>query len=137
MTEIEQTFDKYLEVLKAVRKTILDVKMSNWHDEYNKFRTGLKDLEVMVQNVINTGFKSITSVEEGVQLLEVFAHFTTREVSLSAGSIFVIFCSILGFNTVVLVLVSCTEAKLITWFVYRLNIFNFNTREYHKLVCCV
>ena len=82
LREIEQTFDKYMMGLMAIRKTILDVKCSTWHDNCNKFRAGVKDLEVMVQNVINTGFRSITSVEEGVQLLEVFAHFTTREVCL-------------------------------------------------------
>ena len=81
MREIEYIFEKFLSGLKAVRKTILDVKASSWHDDYNKFRSGLKDLEIMVQNVINSGFRTITSVQEGVQLLEVFAHFTTREVS--------------------------------------------------------
>ena len=82
MKEIEHTFDKYLTALKAVRKTILDVKATSWHDDYNKFRGGIKDLEVMVQNVINSAFTTVTTVQEGVELLEVFFHLTTREVSL-------------------------------------------------------
>lgn len=82
MKEIEHTFDKYLTALKAVRRTILDVKATSWHDDYNKFRGGIKDLEVMVQNVINSAFTTVTTVQEGVELLEVFFHLTTREVSL-------------------------------------------------------
>ena len=41
------------------------VKCSTWYDD-NKFQAGVKDLEVMVQNVINTDFRNITSMEEGV-----------------------------------------------------------------------
>lgn len=51
-----------------------------WHEEYNKYRAGIKDLEVMLQNVINAGFESITTIQEGVELLDVFTEFTTREV---------------------------------------------------------
>ena len=79
--EIEHTFEKHLAGLKAVRKTILDVKATSWHDDYNKFRGGLKDLEVMVQNVINSAFTTVTTVQEGVELIEVFFHLTSREVS--------------------------------------------------------
>lgn len=67
-------------MLKGVRKTILDVKATSWHDDYNKFRSGIKDLEVMVQNVINSAFTTVTTVQEGVELLEVFFHLTAREV---------------------------------------------------------
>ena len=91
LKEIEHTFEKHLATLKVVRKTILDVKVTSWHDDFNKFRSGLKDLEVMVQNVINTAFMSITTVQEGVEFLEVFAHLTSREVSLTdayLGSVF-------------------------------------------------
>ncbi len=82
LREIEHTFEKHLSGLKAIQKTILDVKASSWHDDYNKFKAGVKDLEVMVQNVINSGFGTITTIQEGVELLEVFAHLTTREVCM-------------------------------------------------------
>ena len=80
--EIEHTFGKHLAELKAVRKTILDVKATSWHDDYNRFRAGVKELEVMMQNVINSVFMTVTTVQEGVELLEVFAHLAAkREVS--------------------------------------------------------
>ena len=82
--EIEHTFGKYLAGLKAVRKTILDVKATSWHDDYSRFRAGVKELEVMMQNVINSVFMTVTTVQEGVELLEVFAHLAAkREVSIS------------------------------------------------------
>lgn len=81
LREIEHTFEKHLSGLKAIQKSILDVKASSWHDDYNKFKAGVKDLEVMVQNVINSGFDTITTIQEGVELLEVFAHLTVREAS--------------------------------------------------------
>ncbi len=80
LKEIEHTFDKHLARLKDVRRTILDVKASGWHDEYNQFRAGVKELEVMVQNVINSAFTTITTVQEGVELLDVFSLLAKREV---------------------------------------------------------
>ena len=59
---------------------ILDVKATGWHDEYNKYRAGVKDLEVMLQNVINAGFETITTIQEGVELLDVFTQYINREV---------------------------------------------------------
>ena len=39
----------------------------------------MKELEVMVQNLINSAFETVRSVHEGVMLLDVFAHFSARE----------------------------------------------------------
>lgn len=80
LKEIEHSFEKHLYSLVAVKWTALDVKATAWHDEFNQFRTGLKEMEVMLQNIINSGFENITTVEEGVELLEVFIEFTSREV---------------------------------------------------------
>ena len=41
---------------------------------------GVKDLEVMMQNVISSAFETVTTVELGVQVLDVFQHLSTREV---------------------------------------------------------
>ena len=47
-----------------------------------RFRAGIKDLEVMMQNVITTAFETVTTVEQGVELLDAFQHLSSREVSL-------------------------------------------------------
>ena len=71
----------------AVRHTILDVQSTTWHDEYQQFRTGIKELEVMVQNMINGIFATVTTVQEGVEILEVFSDMGSREVCGSSGLI--------------------------------------------------
>ena len=41
---------------------ILDVKSSKWHDEFSTFKNGVKDLDVMYQNIINFAFDSVATV---------------------------------------------------------------------------
>lgn len=36
LLEIESVFEKNLNFLHSVRKTILDVKATTWHDDYNR-----------------------------------------------------------------------------------------------------
>jgi dynein heavy chain, axonemal len=36
LNEIESTFNRYLLELRKVKSTILDVKATSWHQEYNK-----------------------------------------------------------------------------------------------------
>ena len=67
--------------MQAVRHSILDVQSTTWHDEYHRFRTGVKELEIMIQNLINGIFATVTTVQEGVELLEVFVDMGKREVS--------------------------------------------------------
>ncbi|XP_077326811.1 dynein axonemal heavy chain 2 [Lithobates pipiens] len=79
LLEIEDTFQKNLLILKAVKKTILDVKNTTWHDNYNRFRASVKDLEVMMQNLIMTAFETVRRVEQGIELLDIFHHLSARE----------------------------------------------------------
>ena len=62
-----------------MEKAILDVKNTSWHEEFSKFRTAVKELEVMVQNLIQSAFETVRSVDDGVMLLDVFGHFSARE----------------------------------------------------------
>lgn len=36
LLEIENQFEKNLNILRNVKKTILDVKATSWHDDYNR-----------------------------------------------------------------------------------------------------
>jgi len=47
-----------------------------------RFRSGIKDLEVMMQNLIVTAFETVTTVEQGVEVLDIFMHLSSREVTL-------------------------------------------------------
>jgi len=58
LEEIKDSFRKHLDKIRGMDKEkILDVKDSNWHDTFNSFKTGLKDLDVMFQNIINFAFE--------------------------------------------------------------------------------
>lgn len=46
------------------------------------FRAGVKDLEVMTQNLITSAFELVRDVEHGVLLLDTFHRLATREVPL-------------------------------------------------------
>lgn len=47
-----------------------------------RFCAMVKDLEMMMQNLICTIFRTVHSVEEGVRLLDIFRPLTPREVDL-------------------------------------------------------
>ncbi|XP_053425879.1 dynein axonemal heavy chain 2 isoform X5 [Nycticebus coucang] len=79
LLEIEDIFHKSLHMLRAVRGGILDVKNTSWHEDYNKFRAGIKDLEVMTQNLITSAFELVRDVEHGVLLLDTFHRLAARE----------------------------------------------------------
>ncbi|KAB0401794.1 hypothetical protein E2I00_020008, partial [Balaenoptera physalus] len=81
LLEIEDIFHKNLHVLRAVRGGILDVKNTSWHEDYNRFRAGVKDLEVMTQNLITSAFELVRDVEHGVLLLDTFHRLAARELS--------------------------------------------------------
>ena len=37
LSEIESTFNRHLMELRQVKNTILDVKATSWHEDYNKY----------------------------------------------------------------------------------------------------
>ena len=83
LTEIETAFDKNLQELRKVQRIILNVRDTTWHENYNRFRSAIKDLEVMMTNVITYAFDAVKTVEQGVEVLDVFTHLSSREVCLS------------------------------------------------------
>lgn len=79
LEDIEFTFDHYVNNLWAIRKYILDVKATQWHDDFNVFKQGIKDLEVMMQKVITSAFEDANTVEKFIELLDIFHHLAKRE----------------------------------------------------------
>ncbi|KAJ7369518.1 Dynein heavy chain 2, axonemal [Desmophyllum pertusum] len=93
LLEIEATFEKNLQILKDVKKNYFGCQgkqghslppciicqATTWHDDYNRFRAGVKDLEVMVQNLMSSAFETIITVQEGVEILDIFQHLSSRE----------------------------------------------------------
>ena len=59
LEDIDVAFSKQIASLWNIRSFILDVKATKWHDYYNTFKQGVKDLEVMMQNLIFSAFGKI------------------------------------------------------------------------------
>jgi len=76
--EIEEAFGKHIDRLRHLDYDILNVKATNWHYDYSFFKNGLKDLEVMMVNVMSSAWDGVSSVSDGVQLLEAFHHLAVR-----------------------------------------------------------
>ena len=44
---IQEAFERHIDRLRNLDYDILDVKATRWHDDYNYFKNGVKDLEVL------------------------------------------------------------------------------------------
>ena len=75
---IEETFELHMERLRPLKDEILDVQVTRWHDANNAFKNGMRDLEVMMQNVINAAFDGVKSITVAAELLEAFSHLAKR-----------------------------------------------------------
>ena len=79
LLDIQASFEKQVHILASVNYNSLDVKATRWHDDFNAFKNTVKDLEVMMQNVISSGMEGVSSVSRGVELLEAFESIAKRE----------------------------------------------------------
>ena len=69
LARITERFHKLMGNISSLKYDILDVKATRWHDDYNIFKNGVKDLEVMMQNVITSAFETVVTVDQGLQML--------------------------------------------------------------------
>jgi dynein heavy chain len=58
---------------------ILNVKATGWLHDYNVFKNALKDLDVMMSNVISSAWEGVSTVQAGVELLESFSYLAVRK----------------------------------------------------------
>nr|XP_057923809.1 dynein axonemal heavy chain 2 isoform X2 [Doryrhamphus excisus] len=79
LVKIEAKFQHGLQILRSVDKGILEVENTGWHIEFNRFRAFLKDLDIMLQNLITSVFKTVNTVEEGLRLVDIFKPISARK----------------------------------------------------------
>lgn len=79
LSGIETAYKEAIATLRQSQAEILDVKSSRYQPAFNAFKSALKDLEVMLQNTINTAFETATTVEAGVELQAIFSPLRRRE----------------------------------------------------------
>ncbi|XP_054907024.1 dynein axonemal heavy chain 2 isoform X1 [Poeciliopsis prolifica] len=79
LLKIETSFNQGLQKLRAFDKGILDVQHPTWSKEFSRFCTFVKDLEMMTQELMNSAFRTVNTVQEGVRLLDIFSPMSTRK----------------------------------------------------------
>ena len=79
LLNIQSSFQKLLAQLRGLNYSILDVKATFWHDDFNSFKSGVKDLEVMMTNVIILAFETVSSLSSRVELLNAFHSMAKRD----------------------------------------------------------
>jgi hypothetical protein len=75
----QAAFQKLIATLRGLDYNILDVKITRWHDDFNAFKGAVKDLEVLMQNVINLAFESAGSLAASVETLDAFQTLAKRD----------------------------------------------------------
>ena len=79
LADIEDNFGKYISRLRLANYDLLDVNSSKWHDDYSYFVGGVKDLEIMLTNVINSAFETIGTIAGAAELLMAFSYLFKRQ----------------------------------------------------------
>ena len=73
LVDNEAVFATHVQKLRNIDYDVLDVRATRWHEDFNtQFKSSLRDLEMMTQNIINTSFENVSTVAAGVELLEAF-----------------------------------------------------------------
>ncbi|CAG9785840.1 unnamed protein product [Diatraea saccharalis] len=77
--QIEHMFNNALDKVRAVTHTILDVQAPSWYDEVLQFRTVIKDIEIIIENLVETVFEGVNHVEEAVIALYSLNSYSKRK----------------------------------------------------------
>ncbi|OAF69166.1 Axonemal beta dynein heavy chain 2 [Intoshia linei] len=79
LMDIQVQFDDLLKTLYLYKHTMLDVKNSEWNNQYNLFHNGIKDIEIIMQNCLKKAFMTVNTVQEGIEIIDLYTHLYERE----------------------------------------------------------
>ncbi|XP_050668613.1 dynein axonemal heavy chain 2 [Leptidea sinapis] len=77
--QIEHMFHDALDNVKSVSATILDVQAPSWYDDILQFRTVIKDIEIIIENLVESVFEGVNHVEEAVIALYSLHNYSKRK----------------------------------------------------------
>ncbi|XP_057654894.1 dynein axonemal heavy chain 2 isoform X2 [Diorhabda carinulata] len=80
---IEGMYNEALIDIDKVQFRILEVNASEWYDDILKFRTRMKDIEVVIENLTNAVFDNIANIEDGIESLWALHNYTKRKTLTS------------------------------------------------------
>ncbi|KAJ8920059.1 hypothetical protein NQ315_011713 [Exocentrus adspersus] len=79
----EKMFQDSLLDIEKIKHRIFDVQAAEWYDDILKFRTRMKDIEVVVENLANSVFDNVANLEEGIESLAAMHNYTQRRTLIS------------------------------------------------------
>ena len=71
--------DKFYPHFHQVKDEILDVQSSSWYDDILKFRSRMKDIEVIIENLVNSVFSQTPTIDESVEAMAAFYNYAQRD----------------------------------------------------------
>ncbi|XP_068978772.1 dynein axonemal heavy chain 2 [Bombus flavifrons] len=77
--KVERLFHEALQKIEQESDRILDVHYGMWHDDMFTFRNEIKDLEVIIENLVTSIFARLNSVQEAVEDFQSFYTYMNRE----------------------------------------------------------
>lgn len=77
--EIEEMFEKTLEIVKSHSNVILDTADQPWMNHMANFRYEIVKLEGLVKDLIIEVFNDVWNVEEGIEAINAFQKFKKQE----------------------------------------------------------
>lgn len=77
--KIESMFNESLDDVANISHMVLDVQNSHWYDEILKFRNRMKDIEVVIENLVNAVFDQISTLDDGVEALGALYNYAQKE----------------------------------------------------------
>lgn len=77
--KIERLFYDSLSKIEENSHKIFAVHESTWHDDMIVFRNEMRDLEIMIENLIAIVFMNVNNIQEGVENLRSFYSYLNRK----------------------------------------------------------
>ncbi|XP_075210256.1 dynein heavy chain 2, axonemal kl-2 [Lycorma delicatula] len=76
--QVEKQFLDNLAITEKVQDSILDVRSARWYEEMFRLRTQVKEMEVMIENLLIEAFASVGNVFEALDVLQSLYQYSKR-----------------------------------------------------------
>jgi len=76
---LKEKFDHSLERIRNLTYDILDVKMTQWHDDFGQvYKEEVKEIEIFYTTIIQLTFRHVSTCGDAVEMLENFQQLSKR-----------------------------------------------------------
>ncbi|KAG5504460.1 hypothetical protein JKF63_04912 [Porcisia hertigi] len=79
LMDIQRAFKTKMEVLRHLTYNVLDVKATQWVDDYRALKSDIDNLAVMMRQIITASFDAVATVSMGTEVIEAFTIISKSE----------------------------------------------------------